>query len=179
MEEHGELQLVLLAQCDDPDAVEALFQRLQNPLRRYIHGLVGATAADDVLQDVFVTLWQNLKWLRKPDLFRPWAYRIASRACYRHLKRARQWSDRLDDAAVVEDLPSPALCRAGVPPGWENLLDRVSPASRAVLLLHYVEDLSIDETAAILDIGIGTAKSRLAYGLTCLRQSANRKGQPR
>ncbi len=179
MEDHGELRLVLLAQCDDPEALEALFLRLQYPLRRYIHGLVGSTAADDVLQDVFVTLWQNLKWLRKPDLFRPWAYRIASRACYRQLKRARQWSDRFDDAALVEDLASPAICRAGFPPGWERLLDRVSPASRAVLLLHYVEDLSIDETAAILDIGVGTAKSRLAYGLSCLREFTNRKGQPR
>jgi RNA polymerase sigma-70 factor, ECF subfamily len=66
--------------------------------------------------------------------------------------------------------------RAGLIGGIGPLLERVSPASRAVLLLHYVEDLSIDDTAAILDIGVGTAKSRLAYGLACLRELVNPKG---
>ncbi|HTA42162.1 MAG TPA: sigma factor-like helix-turn-helix DNA-binding protein [Bryobacteraceae bacterium] len=49
-----------------------------------------------------------------------------------------------------------------------EILDRTPPASRAVLLLYYVEDLPIEEVAAILDIHIGTAKSRLACGLSCL-----------
>jgi RNA polymerase sigma-70 factor (ECF subfamily) len=56
-----------------------------------------------------------------------------------------------------------------------ELLDRVSPASRAMLLLHYMQDLSIEEAAAILDISAGTAKSRLAYGLSCLRKSMERR----
>jgi RNA polymerase sigma-70 factor (ECF subfamily) len=170
-----ELQLVVLAQCGDPAALEALLLGMQDSLSRYISGLVGRTAADDVLQEVFVKIWRNLKWLRRPELFRPWAYRIASRACYQQLKRARQWSDRLDETAMVEHLAVPANYINSLP-GLDVLLHRVSPASRAVLLLHYGEDLSIEETAAVLDISVGTAKSRLAYGLACLREFANWKG---
>ena len=122
-------------------------------------------------------IWRNLRWLHRPELFRPWAYRIASRTCQEHLKRARRWSDRLDEATVVEDLPAPTKCGFESLVRLDSLLDRVSPASRAVLLLHYVEDLSIEETAAILDISVGTAKSRLAYGLSCLREFTKSKGQ--
>jgi len=51
-----------------------------------------------------------------------------------------------------------------------SMVDRVSPASRAVLLLHYQQHLSLEEAAAILDIPVGTAKSRLSYGLATLRR---------
>jgi RNA polymerase sigma-70 factor, ECF subfamily len=171
-----ELTLVLLAQCGDRDALEALLLGVQAPLGRYVAGLAGESEADDVLQEVFLKIWKNLRWLRHPELFRPWAYRIATRACYGQLRRSRRWTDRADDVAVIDDLPAPADVRAELIGGVGPLIDRVSPASRAVLLLHYVEDLSIDEAAAILDIGVGTAKSRLAYGLTCLRSFLNQKG---
>ena len=172
-----ERKLVLLAQCDDREALEALLLGIQNSLSRYICGLVGESAAEDLLQDVFVKIWRNVNSLETPELFRPWAYRIASRTCFGHLNRQMRWSERHDDEAVVEDLPSPGV--SGFPEliaGLEAFLDHVSPASRAALLLHYGQDLSIEEVAAILDIGIGTAKSRLAYGLACLRKSAIKKG---
>ena len=51
-----------------------------------------------------------------------------------------------------------------------KLVDRVSSASRAVLLLHYQQQLSLEETAAILDIPVGTAKSRLSYGVATIRK---------
>jgi RNA polymerase sigma-70 factor, ECF subfamily len=171
-----ELRLVLLAQCGDRDALEALLVGFQAALLRYVSGLVGASEADDVLQAVFLTIWKNLRWLRQPELFRPWAYRIATRACYGHLKRSRRWTDRVDDAVVMDDMPAPADVSTGFIGGLGPLLERVSPASRAVLLLHYVEDLSIEDAAAVLDINVGTAKSRLAYGLTCLRGFIKSKG---
>jgi RNA polymerase sigma-70 factor (ECF subfamily) len=57
-----------------------------------------------------------------------------------------------------------------------EVIKQVSPASRAVLLLHYQHDLSIEETAVVLDIPVGTAKSRLAYGMSVLRKRINDKG---
>jgi RNA polymerase sigma-70 factor (ECF subfamily) len=172
----SELRLVLLAQCGDPDALEALLLGLQPALSHYVAGLAGESDADDVLQEVFLQIWRNLKWLRRPELFRPWAYRIATRACYAQLRRVKRWGDRIDDAAVADDLPAASDVRTGLIGGPAPWLQRVSPASRAVLLLHYMEDLSIEDTASILDISVGTAKSRLAYGLTCLRGFINPKG---
>ena len=74
-----ERQLVLLAQSDDREALEGLLIRLQNSSSRYVRGLVGEPDSEDVLQDVFVKIWRNVKSLEMPELFRPWAYRIASR----------------------------------------------------------------------------------------------------
>ncbi len=172
-----ELRLVLLAQTDDRAAIEALFLRVQDSLLRYISGLVGHEAAEDVLQDVFVKIWRNIRWLHQPELFRPWAYRIASRTSFEFLKRERRWSDQVNAAVMVEDLP--AASAATVPKllaGLDALLEGLSPGSRAVLLLHYGQDLPIEDVAGILDINIGTVKSRLAYGLACLRKATEKKG---
>jgi RNA polymerase sigma factor (sigma-70 family) len=61
-----------------------------------------------------------------------------------------------------------------IPQEWEpRLLDWVDdlpPASRAVIVLHYLEEMSLQEVAAVLEILPGTAKSRLAYGLARLRR---------
>ena len=171
-----ELRLVLLAQTDDRAAVEALFLKVQSSLFRYISGLVGEQAAGDVLQDVFVKIWRNIRWLHNPEVFRPWAYRIASRASFEFLKRERRWSGQLSPDATPEELPDPhGLPVPELLAGLDALLDGLSPASRAVLLLHYGQDLPIEDVAAILDINVGTAKSRLAYGLACLRKHTQKE----
>jgi len=48
--------------------------------------------------------------------------------------------------------------------------DALSSASRAVLVLHYLEEMTLPEVAAILEVPLGTVKSRLAFGLTALRK---------
>jgi RNA polymerase sigma-70 factor, ECF subfamily len=176
-ESTDERQLVLLAQCGDREALERLLLRLQDALSRYIRGMVGETGAEDVLQDVFVKIWRNLESLAMPELVRPWAYRIASRTCFEYLKRQRRWSEQHNGDAAIAVLPAPVFSEAPqLLAGFEAFLDDVSPASRAVLSLHYGQDLTIEEVAAILDISTGTAKSRLAYGLAALRQSVTKKG---
>ncbi len=70
--------------------------------------------------------------------------------------------------------------RLGEPPDEEflSLIEHVSPASRAVLLLRYQQDLSLEESAAILEIPVGTAKSRLHYGVTMLRKYLSEERKP-
>jgi RNA polymerase sigma-70 factor, ECF subfamily len=172
-----EWRVVLLAQSGDPGAVEALLVAIEPSLSRYVARLVGPDSAADVLQDVFVKIWRNLKWLRQPELFRPWAYRIATRSCYGHLKRERMQAERIDHDAAIDELAATPDAGAIFAGDLDRLFEHVSLASRAVLLLHYGEDLSIEETAAILDINVGTAKSRLSYGLACLRAFVTQKGR--
>jgi RNA polymerase sigma-70 factor, ECF subfamily len=169
-----EARLVLRAHAGDREALELLLREMQTPLLRYISGVVGRTAAEDVLQDVLLQICRKLKWLHEPELSRPWAYRIASRASFALLKREKRWSNAADHAALLEELPAqpdPAHELFSTVP---ELLEQISPSSRAVLLLHYVQELSIEQAAAILDLNLGTAKSRLAYGLSCLRKLLER-----
>jgi len=169
--------LVLLAQAGDRTALEQLLRDAYAPLRRYVTRLAGAALADDILQETSLQIFRKLPFLREPAVFRPWTFRIASRIAFSHLKRARRWQP-LDDAPL-EQLTTfdPSL---GEPPdeAFLDLLDHVSPASRAVLLLHYQQDLSLEETAAILEIPIGTAKSRLHYGVSTLRKHLTSERKP-
>jgi RNA polymerase sigma-70 factor (ECF subfamily) len=160
--------LVLLAQAGDRAALERLLRDSHAPLRRYITRLTSADLVDDILQETSIQIFRKLRFLREPAVFQAWTLRIASRIAVSHLKRAHRWHP-LDDAPAVTVTPDPDL---GSPPdeAFLSLLDRVSPASRAVLLLHYQHDLSLEETAAILDIPVGTAKSRLHYGVAALRK---------
>ena len=169
--------LVLLAQTGDRAALEELLHGIHAPLRRYISGLVGAALADDVLQETAIQIFRKLPFLREPAVFRPWSYRIASRIAFSQLKRASRWEPL--DAAGPESLTALNSNPGELPDeAFLALLDHVSPASRAVLLLRYQHDLSIEETAAVLEIPIGTAKSRLHYGVSALRKHLTPERKP-
>ena len=161
---------MLRAQVGDRQAIEALLRSVQPMLARYIRAIVGAADAEDVTQDVMVLIYRKLWTLTAPDLFRPWAYRIASRAAFRHLRSRRRWPDHLRDDEALDGLPAQELA-VGDSRVDELLQDpRVTPASRAVLALHFKEEMTLPEVAAILDVPLGTVKSRLAYGLATLRR---------
>jgi RNA polymerase sigma-70 factor, ECF subfamily len=164
---------VLRAQTGEIEAFDELFRAIQGPLSGYLLGLIGDRGlAEEVLQDVFLRIYRKLRWLRNPNLFRPWSYRIASREAFRRIARERRRPESARDgdlealsAPVREEAFSPDLV-AQIP----RLVERIPPASRAVLLLHYLQEIPLDEIADVLGIPPGTVRSRLAYGLQCLRR---------
>lgn len=170
---------VLQAQSGSHEALDELFKRVQEPLFRYIVSLVrDQHLAEDILQEVFIRIYRKLRWLREPEAFRAWTYQIASREAFRYLNRERRWSDQIRDEATLTALPAgehdgefPREIIEKLP----QLVDQLSPASRAVVVLFYLHEMSLVETAAVLDIPVGTVKSRLAYGLASLRRSFERR----
>lgn len=165
-----EIRWVLRAQAGDRAAFDELLQCVQAPLYRYIVSLTNdAALAEDVLQEVFVLIYRKLGWLREPELFRPWAYRIATRETFKWLKREKRWKDQERDEELLLAIPADESFTADLLPELPNLLARLSPASRAVIVLHYLHELTLDEIAEVLGIAIGTVKSRLSYGLASLR----------
>jgi RNA polymerase sigma-70 factor (ECF subfamily) len=167
---------VIQAQCGDRDAMERVLRSVQMPLRRYVLRLVGPTTADDVLQEVLILIARKLTWLVEPRLFRPWAYRIASRTAFAHLRKEKQRRQYETDDEVVEALAVPVPRPSG--DQLRELLDSasVSPASRAVLMLHFQEEMPLADVAAVLELPLGTVKSRLAYGLAALRRHVADQG---
>lgn len=166
--------LVLRAQTGDREALDALLGSVQEPLYRYALSLVGERQlAEDVLQETFVRVYRKLGYLREPALFRPWAYRIATREAFRHLKRERRWSEQVRDEEALNALPAPPAREEFAPALSGRLRETVaglSPASRAVVVLYYLHEMSLQETADVLGVPLGTVKSRLAYGLGALRR---------
>jgi RNA polymerase sigma-70 factor, ECF subfamily len=161
---------VLRAQANDREALELLLRSVQPALHRYVQGLVGRSDADDVVQEVFILVCRKLPWLQAPELFRAWVFRIASRVAFRHLKKERRWLTRTTDESVLESVPA-----ADERPSDEMMQEllnsgALSPASRAVLVLHFEEEMTLTEVSAVLEIPLGTVKSRLAFGLAALRK---------
>jgi RNA polymerase sigma-70 factor (ECF subfamily) len=166
--------LVLRAQTGDREALDALLASVQEPLYRYLLSLVGARQpAEDVLQETFIRVYRKLGWLRDPALFRPWAYRIATREAFRHMKRERRWAEQSRDEEALKALPAPPAREEFAPELSARLRETVeglSPASRAAVVLYYLHEMSLEETADVLGLPVGTVKSRLAYGLEALRR---------
>jgi len=166
--EPAEVLLVLMAQQGDRDALNKLLERVQDRLFRYISRLLNNTgAAEDILQETLLRIARKIQWLSEPAVFETWAYRIASREVFRQSRRsgtvAATEQPDLDHAAPIAEAPRMT---------WEELgrLTRdLSPECRAVVALHYGEDRPLKEVAEILDVPLGTVKSRLNYGLTRLR----------
>lgn len=166
---------VLQAQSGSHEALNELFRSVQEPLFRYIVSLVrDQHLAEDILQEVFIRVYRKLRWLQEPKAFRAWTYQIASREAFRYLNRERRWTDQVRDEATLTALPAtdherefPREMIESLP----QLVGNLSPASRAVVVLFYLHEMSLIETAAVLDIPVGTAKSRLAYGLDSLRRT--------
>ncbi|QDT99542.1 RNA polymerase sigma factor [Gimesia aquarii] len=169
-----ETQWVLRAQSGDTDALDSLLNAIQEPIYRYIVNLVNNEhLADDILQEVFLLVVRKIYWIKDARAFRPWVYRIASRETFRSLRRERHKPEQPQDPHLlesVEEMSHFVLTDQEIAEALMKLLDQVSPASSAVLNLHYLHEMSLQEVADILEISIGTAKSRLSYGLSTLRE---------
>lgn len=169
-----ELFCVLRAQSGSHEALDELLRMLQDPLFRYVRSLVkDQSHAEDILQEVFFRIYRKLKWLREPRALRPWAYQIASRETFRYLKREKLRSRGVVDEEVLGSIPfenTDAAFSQEIINQLPQLVEKLSPASRAVIVLYYLHEISLNETASVLEIPVGTVKSRLAYGLACLRR---------
>jgi RNA polymerase sigma-70 factor (ECF subfamily) len=168
-----EVLWLLRAQTGDRDALEKLLQSVQTNLYGYLVSLVhDEHLAEDLLQDVFVIVIQKLHWLREPSAFTAWVYRIASRQAFRALKNRRHVASRREIDPILEAVAAEAPEEGPTPEIIDRLpklLEQVTPASRAVLSLHYLQEMTLQAVADVLEIPLGTTKARLAYGLATLR----------
>lgn len=164
---------VARAQSGHIASLDRVLRAMQGPLQRHVRALVNDTdLADDVLQDVLWTIARRLSQLRDARWFRPWAYRIATRAALRRTHAERRWRDALRneelsllEAPIEEPSFDVEVFRAIV-----DQIDSLSPASSMVVRMHYVEEMTFHEIAEALEISVGTVKSRVAYGLSTLRR---------
>jgi len=129
--------------------------------------------AQDAVQEAFVAAWQGLSALRAPEAWTVWLHRLTVRACFRASRREQR--RRLVELRAGTEHgrhgpldPSGAIAERD---RLERELDRLPIDQRAVIVLRFYADLPINEVASVLDIPVGTAKSRQARGLQAMRSS--------
>ncbi len=166
-------QLVRLAQSGDAKAFEALVVKYQRRIARHVARYVKhAGDVEDVVQDVFIRAHRGLASFRGDSAFFSWLYRIATNASLSHVKRAPRevllGDDAPDERAEafepgVSDAENPerTLMAKQIGETVQRALAKLQPDLAEALMLYEVESKAYSEIAEILDIPIGTVRTRI------------------
>lgn len=170
------------ARAGDPAAWDALFRRYQMPLYVYIFELMRSEQTSlDLVQESFLAAVKHVGSLRDDRKFGSWLFGIAHQKCVQRWRKRGGWEILLDPIPdspdQTENRPDDLLIQREQETEFMNLLNELPPPQRSVLLLHFVEDFSIEEIARITETQPGTVKSRLHYAKKSLRKLLEAKNE--
>lgn len=179
--EISDTTLVRQCQGGDRHSFRMLYQRYQQKVRSTLYQLCGKAVLDDLVQDVFLKVWQGLPKLRNPDYFATWLYRISWNVATDQRRRfARQITNPVDietqDHLMADQHREEALTALHYQELIQQGLQTLSLEHRAVLVLHDLKDLPQKEVAEVLAVPLGTVKSRLHHARRSLRQFLETQG---
>jgi RNA polymerase sigma-70 factor (ECF subfamily) len=160
----------ILESCRAGDelAWEMLVRRYQSRIFGIAYTYVGdADEARDLSQDIFVRLYRHLDACKDADRFLPWLIRIARNACVDHLRRRKARPPARDIPAEdalrlvsAEETPDEAYLRRERRRVVEQALQQLSEINREMILLKDMQGLALDDIADLLNLPLGTVKSR-------------------
>src|ERR1051325_1807039 len=163
------------ARAGSSAAWDVLFRRYQLPLYVYVLELVHEEQTSlDIVQEAFINAARNLGSLRDDRKFGSWLFGIAHQKCIQRWRKQSRDESLLDDfAATIPDCdegPAEVLIREEQEAEFMESLNRLPLPQRSVLLLHFIEEFSLEEIATITGAQLGTVKSRLHYAKKALRK---------
>jgi len=134
-----------------------------------------ATTAADLTEETFLRLWRRPPDPRRPSSQRAYVFRVALNALREHLRGKGVECAPLDEAAECVPDPDPQplaqLTQGQMQHAVREAVLALPELQRAVVVLHNLEGLTLREAAEVLEVPIGTAKSRLASGFALLRRA--------
>lgn len=192
-----ETALVFELRAGVESAYEQLIGRFEQPVYNIVSRLMDDPAdAADVVQEVFLKVFRNIGSFRQDASLKTWIFRISVNEARNH----RRWFSRhrrrevgLETEAGKHNENSRAFEDRLADPGrspFEATLDRetqeliedalsaVNPTFRAALILREMEGLSYEEIGEILNISLGTVKSRILRGRDALRKNLAERLEP-
>ncbi|AGY59258.1 sigma-70 family RNA polymerase sigma factor [Gloeobacter kilaueensis] len=165
-------QLVQRASRSDSQAFRELYQRYVAKVRGLLFQMTGdGDGLDDLTQEVFVKVFRALPSFRGDSQFSTWLFRIAVNCC----QDARRRRGRRPVAVPIDQLPLAAhsedpLKRLDREELVARALQTLKDEHRLVVVLHDLQDRPQEEIAKILNVPVGTVKSRLFYARRQLRE---------
>jgi len=180
-----ERALISALQAGEESAYEELIVRFRTPVFNLAWRLLSDPSdASDVVQEVFLRVFRSVGGFRGDSSLRTWIYRIAVNES--HNRRRWLFRHRRGETGLAEEdeecgaYTKPLLDSGETPFDFtmnreaqillEEGLGAVNPVFRTALVLREVEDLSYEEIAEILEVSIGTVKSRIVRGREALRR---------
>jgi RNA polymerase sigma-70 factor (ECF subfamily) len=169
-------ELILKLQAGSLEALGELYDLHQRMVFRTALVITGDNeAANDLLQDVFLRLFRFAGNIDPARPIEPWLYRMTTNLSYDWVKRRSRLPRPLEDLIDWLAVPGKNLPDAAVEQNdeWERVQKAVTSLplpQRVVIVMYYLNDLSLQEIADILQVPVGTVKSRLYYGRLALKR---------
>jgi RNA polymerase sigma-70 factor (ECF subfamily) len=172
--------LAIRIQKGESDALGLLMERYEPKLLRYgTKFLSGHEDIVDLVQEVFVSVYQNIRSYDPSRRFSPWIYRIAHNAFVGELRKRSRQPVRFFGFEFDTFVPHPVQEATQVPEQEakemkvlvEQGLSKIPSAYSEILILRYLEELSYQEIADVLRIPLGTVSVRIARGKAALRKT--------
>jgi RNA polymerase sigma-70 factor (ECF subfamily) len=179
-----ESELVNELQAGSETAFDWLVNHYHGPVYNLIFGMLGDTAdAADAAQEVFLKAFKGIRHFRQGSSLKTWLYRIAIREALNHrrwFKRHVQKNVSIDaepekgGASIdLEDLsatPFDRLATQEIQVAVQGALQQVPEVFRSAVILRDLEGLSYEEVAEVLEVSVGTVKSRILRGRGALKE---------
>ena len=174
VEPRGDRELVHAARHGDTIAFDNLFYRYRDGIYRLGLAITkDPSAAEEIVVDTFARAHRAIDRLEPDDSLRPWLYRVAVNLSYNRRPRKGVTFSSLDDG--TEDIAAEGESPSDVAERTERrrfvleCVDTLGPKHKIVVVLHYLNGLNLAEIAEIVEVPVGTVKSRLHYALRKLR----------
>lgn len=169
--------LALRCRSGDPDAFRELIAAYERPLRYYLLKTLGnEDRAYDVLQELWLHVFRGIRQLVEPAALRVWLYRAAHGLAVDQIRRRYVRQAAEQERALVEDVARDPEFTQVDAHAIHRALDELEPAQREVLVLFFLEDLSLEDIADVVECPAGTVKSRLHYAKRALADVLKRGG---
>ena len=180
-----EQELVRAAAGGDTEAFARLVRTYENKIYSLAFRMCGsADDASDIAQEAFLAAWRGLPSFRGDSGFATWLYRLTSNVAIDYLRRQKKQRGNmsLDDEELGLDAvdtgpgPQDAAERTEVRSVVAAGLQELSEGHRQVLVLREIQGLSYEEIADVLEVDLGTVKSRISRARSALRKILLQKG---
>ena len=161
----------------DLEALGELYRRYKTQVYRTALAIThDDRAAEDILQDVFLRVYTYVDHIDETVSLGPWLYRVTVNLAYSWTNRVKRWwhflqgtLDRWTSSAYRH--PEALAEDQEWQQALQQAIDALHPNHRVVVILHYLEGLSLKEIAYVVDVPEGTVKSRLHYARESLRKA--------
>ena len=163
--------LALRCQSGEAGAFEDLIAVMERPLLYYAISLTGNQDSGlDVLQEVWIKVFRSIRKLKDPGSLRPWLYSITHGiAVDRIRKNYAQEQAEMVQYEEFEEAEDPSLAEEDSA-AIHQALSQIGVKHREVLVLHFLEELSIAEIAEVVGCSEGTVKSRIHYAKQAMKE---------
>jgi RNA polymerase sigma-70 factor (ECF subfamily) len=164
----------------DEEALGTLMDRYGGALLHFAHRLVGDLhLAEEIYQDTMLKAWQQAGSFRMEGHLKAWLFRVARNNAIDYMRRKRVSTEEYTatlETADEKSQPEMLLERAWVSAEMMRALDDLPDVYREVIALRFYHQLCYQEIAEIMNIPLGTVKSRLSYALGRLTKILREKG---